>query len=72
MCKSRDTMLPPGMSGLSAAVARYSMRAIFNRLVNKYKEADAAAQVDQVTRYFALSQGGVGYSVLMSFVMACM
>jgi hypothetical protein len=41
-------MLPAGLSGLSAAVARYSMRCIFHRLVNKYKQADAAAQVDQV------------------------
>jgi hypothetical protein len=44
----RDTLLPPGLNGLTAVVARYSMRCIFQRLSIKYKDADAAAQFDQV------------------------
>lgn len=44
----RDSMLPPGLSGLSLVVARYSVRCIFQRLATKYKQDDAAAQADQV------------------------
>uniref|UniRef100_A0A383VMC5 GST N-terminal domain-containing protein n=1 Tax=Tetradesmus obliquus TaxID=3088 RepID=A0A383VMC5_TETOB len=54
-----DSMLPPGLSGLSLVVARYSVRCIFQRLATKYKQDDAAAQADQVAADLAAAAAAV-------------
>ncbi|WIA08115.1 hypothetical protein OEZ85_007573 [Tetradesmus obliquus] len=54
-----DSMLPPGLSGLSLVVARYSVRCIFQRLATKYKQDDAAAQADQVAGDLAAAAAAI-------------
>lgn len=54
-----DSMLPPGLSGLSLVVARYSVRCIFQRLATKYKQDDAAAQADQVAADLAAAAAAI-------------